>query len=134
MNYNIKAFKELIDKYSDLLERLENPTELDLELIKKGIWLRETTNFQQNNCILCKEAVELMENSEVYNKHSSWNNTKCAYCLHSKGTRLRCITQDTYIALTYAITVADLQVGIKNRIDYLNEIINSYEPCENKGV
>lgn len=108
---NIEAFKELIDIYSDFT--IEELTEF---WILDGKWtMRELTGFSSNDCRLCKAA-----------------NEKCGNCLYSIDYPNKCkeyvpCVEETYNLIEYAKTPQELYDALQKRIEFMKEVLKSYE-------
>ena len=127
MNYNVKAFKELIIKYRSI-------TKEDIYKITDGYCLaslrtitilNKLTGFgNSDKCILCINAREI--EGESVHFHSF-----CQYCLHRQDTNdyMLCLHHETYNNLSskYFTTVEDLLLLISQRADYLESIVKTYE-------
>ena len=127
MNYNVKAFKELIIKYRSITkEDIYKITDgYCLASLRTIIILNKLTGFSNSDkCILCINAREIEGESTFFYSF-------CQYCLHCKDTNdnMLCINHETYNNLSskYFTTVEDLLLLISQRADYLESIVNKYE-------
>lgn len=108
---NVEAFKELIDIYSDFT--VAELTEFWIENGQQT--MRELTGFSTNECPLCKAA-----------------NRKCCNCLYSIDYPNKCkelipCLGETYDDIEYAKTPEELYNALQKRIEFMKEVLKSYE-------
>jgi hypothetical protein len=124
MNYNIKEFKELRDRYNSItLEEIENIFKECDE--NRAYYLTGFGN--DRSCTLCKSA------REGYNceKCIWWwynpikNNSFDATCQYMKLAK-------TYYAIDEANTPKELLKAFRNRAKLMTEVINKYEFINNE--
>lgn len=120
---NIKEFKELIEQYENL-----TLSEIEEEWIEDGqSTMYELTGFGGcYSCSLCK-AVGNKACGPSWNKNPDCRCHNCVYILRGTDFEFPPCVDETYENINYAESPQELYDAIQARIEFMKEILKSYE-------